>query len=127
MSNPPPPPQISPDGKFYWDGTRWVPMQAQASPQPAQQQRQQLPAGYEIKKKGHFWRNGLFGCAGIIALIIFIPWCAGLAGVSTSSSCSSPTTGSSVSPRPSPMPRQALTESGQGSKIITSFHLGQGN
>jgi hypothetical protein len=102
-------------------------MQAQASPQPAQQQRQQLPAGYEIKKNGHFWRNGLFGCAGIIALIIFIPWCAGLAGVSTSSSRSSPTTGSSVSPQPSPVPRQALTESGQGSKIITSFHLGQGN
>lgn len=24
----PPPPQVSPDGKFYWDGTRWVPMQA---------------------------------------------------------------------------------------------------
>jgi hypothetical protein len=27
MSGPPPPPQLSPDGKFYWDGTRWVPMQ----------------------------------------------------------------------------------------------------
>jgi hypothetical protein len=27
MSAPPPPPQVSPDGKFYWDGTRWVPMQ----------------------------------------------------------------------------------------------------
>jgi hypothetical protein len=26
MSSPPPPPQVSPDGKFYWDGTRWVPM-----------------------------------------------------------------------------------------------------
>ena len=23
MSDPPPPPQVSPDGKFYWDGTRW--------------------------------------------------------------------------------------------------------
>jgi hypothetical protein len=57
MSDPPPPPQVSPDGKFYWDGARWVPMQAQAPAQPpmAQPQRQQPPVGYEIKKKGHFW------------------------------------------------------------------------
>jgi hypothetical protein len=27
MSNPPPSPYISPDGKAYWDGRRWVPMQ----------------------------------------------------------------------------------------------------
>jgi hypothetical protein len=35
----PPPPQVSPDGKFYWDGQRWVPMQQAAAqpvvPQPA--------------------------------------------------------------------------------------------
>ena len=30
MSEQPPAPQVSPDGKFYWDGTRWVPLQAQA-------------------------------------------------------------------------------------------------
>ena len=24
MSGSPPPPQVSPDGKFYWDGQRWV-------------------------------------------------------------------------------------------------------
>src|ERR1700687_3185352 len=35
MSEPPPPPQVSPDGKFYWDGTRWVPTQQLAPPQPA--------------------------------------------------------------------------------------------
>jgi hypothetical protein len=34
MSGPPPPPQVSPDGKFYWDGERWVPM-----PQPPQPSR----------------------------------------------------------------------------------------
>lgn len=45
MSDPPPPPQVSPDGKFYWDGSRWVPMQQapqqwgsmRPAPQPAQQ------------------------------------------------------------------------------------------
>ena len=35
MSEPPPPPQVSPDGKFYWDGTRWVPTQQLAQQQPA--------------------------------------------------------------------------------------------
>jgi hypothetical protein len=25
-AEPPPPPQVSPDGKFYWDGQRWGPM-----------------------------------------------------------------------------------------------------
>lgn len=44
MSDPQPPPQISPDGKFYWDGTPWVPMQVpqqwvptRQTPQAAQQ------------------------------------------------------------------------------------------
>jgi hypothetical protein len=48
MSDPPPPPQVSPDGKFYWDGTRWVPMQQapqapqQVVPTPAQRQSQNV-------------------------------------------------------------------------------------
>lgn len=29
-AEPPPPPQVSPDGKFYWDGARWVPVGATA-------------------------------------------------------------------------------------------------
>jgi hypothetical protein len=29
-----------------------------------------LPPGYEIKKKGHFWRNAGIGCGGLIVLII---------------------------------------------------------
>ncbi len=37
----PPPPQVSPDGKFYWDGTRWVPMAA-----PAALGQQPVPPGY---------------------------------------------------------------------------------
>jgi hypothetical protein len=30
MSDPPPPPKVSPDGKYQWDGFRWLPI-----PQPA--------------------------------------------------------------------------------------------
>ena len=33
MSDPPQPHQVSPDGKFYWDGQDWMPMQ-RASPRP---------------------------------------------------------------------------------------------
>jgi hypothetical protein len=33
-AEPPPPPQVSPDGKFYWDGTRWVPMPTAAVQEP---------------------------------------------------------------------------------------------
>lgn len=38
MSGAPPPlsPQVSPDGKFYWDGRQWVPLQG--APQPAAMQ-----------------------------------------------------------------------------------------
>jgi hypothetical protein len=62
MSDPPPPPQVSPDGKFYWDGTRWVPMQAQAAaePQPT------------APSKGHALRNVSLGCLGLIVLLIII-------------------------------------------------------
>jgi hypothetical protein len=27
MSDPPQPRRVSPDGKFYWDGQEWMPMQ----------------------------------------------------------------------------------------------------
>lgn len=65
----PPPPQVSPDGKFYWDGQRWVPMQATASAQPVPVAQSQLPSGYEITKKGHGLRNG---CLGLIVLVVII-------------------------------------------------------
>ncbi|HEY8864590.1 MAG TPA: Ltp family lipoprotein [Candidatus Dormibacteraeota bacterium] len=42
--------QISPDGKYQWNGTAWVP----------------------IAKKGHFWRNGAIGCGGLIVLAVII-------------------------------------------------------
>jgi hypothetical protein len=31
-----------------------------------------LPPGYEIRKKGHFWRNAGIGCAGLIVLVVII-------------------------------------------------------
>lgn len=118
-ADPPPPPQVSPDGKFYWDGQRWVPMQGRAQQlQPPTAVATQLPPGYEIKKQGHFWRNGLIGCAGIIALIIFIPWCAGLAGVSTSRSSSSGT-GSPPAPQPTSSP---TAKASQAPAALTVFY-----
>ena len=52
-------PQISADGKFYWDGQRWVPMQ-QAAPM------QQLP------RTSHRGRNFAIGCLGLVALVVII-------------------------------------------------------
>jgi hypothetical protein len=104
MSDPPPPPKVSADGKFYWDGTRWVPMQGRSSQAPpmAQQHRPQGPPGYEIKKKGHGLRNGCIGCLGLIALIIIIAIAASGSHSPSTSFPSSP--GTSGSPLPSPTP-----------------------
>ncbi|HEX9562136.1 MAG TPA: hypothetical protein VGA76_12985 [Candidatus Dormibacteraeota bacterium] len=62
MSDPPPPPQVSADGKFYWDGHRWVPMQQQVAAQPAVAQRP-VPSS-------HRGRN--IGCAAVIVGIVGI-------------------------------------------------------
>ena len=35
MSGQPPPPQVSPDGKFYWDGARWVPVEHGSAEAPS--------------------------------------------------------------------------------------------
>jgi hypothetical protein len=51
-------PQISADGKFYWDGQRWVPIQESA---PVQGQAQ-----------SHRVRNLGIGCAVLIALVVLI-------------------------------------------------------
>jgi len=117
-AEPPPPPQVSPDGKFYWDGERWVPMQVQAPAQAPMARRQpsELPRGYEVKKKGHFWRNAAIGCGGLIALLILIPFCAGLAGVSTSSS--SPTTSEQLSPGPGTSPKSNFITFGGGTLVV---------
>ena len=79
-------------------------------------------------KKRHFWRSGLIGCAGIIALIILIPFgliivipfLSGWTGQSTSSSNSPPAHHLITI-------RYTVTESGHGSKVISPFNLGQGN
>jgi hypothetical protein len=52
----------------------------------------QLPPGYEIKKKGHFWRNGAIGCGGLIALLVIIGIAQG------GSHSSSPSSTAAVSP-----------------------------
>ncbi len=72
MSSPPPPPQVSPDGKFYWDGTRWVPIQQQP-PQP--------PEVVVVKQPRGAWNSCVgYGCLGIAALFVLAAvtaWCNG--------------------------------------------------
>src|SRR6266850_6772946 len=66
MSDPPPPPQVSADGKFYWDGTRWLPMTQAVAPAP------QTVIAAQVPTKGHALRNVSIGCLGPIALLIII-------------------------------------------------------
>lgn len=47
MTTPPPPPQISPDGKFYWDGQAWLPMPTAAGPAAAPSDTADQPVAYE--------------------------------------------------------------------------------
>ena len=96
--------------------------QPMAQPQPPQAQAfpTQLPAGYELKKKGHFWRNGLISCAGIIALIIFIPFCAGAMGISTTSSNSPGTSSPAASSAPATLV-VLLDKTGSGINTTKKF------
>lgn len=66
MTEQPPSPQISPDGKFYWDGQRWLPMPGQAvtaQPTPV----------VVVKQPRGAW-NSLVGysCLGIAALFVVL-------------------------------------------------------
>ena len=80
MNDPPPPPQVSPDGKFYWDGERWVPMQGQTSSQPAPQP--QSPPQVVVVKQPRGALNSCvgYGCLAIAAVFVLVAvtaWCSG--------------------------------------------------
>jgi hypothetical protein len=49
----PPPPQLSPDGKFFWDGTRWAP----------------VPLSNRIPR---LVRRGPGGCLDVIVLLVVL-------------------------------------------------------
>lgn len=129
-AEPPPPPQISPDGKFYWDGQRWLPMQTPAAqepppqvaqqPPPVQAFPQQVPPTYAAPKKGHALRNGAIGCIGLIVLLIIIGIAANGANNTTSTSNStskSPTTSEPTSASAAPSVSKFVTF-GSGTKVV---------
>jgi hypothetical protein len=60
MNAPQPPPQVSPDGKFYWDGQRWVLMQ------------QAQPAAAPRAATTHRSRNLGIGCAVVIVAVVIL-------------------------------------------------------
>jgi hypothetical protein len=63
-AQPPPSPPVSPDGKFYWDGQRWVPLQTPPQPiSPPTGPRPAVTAGVVT----------LVGC-GIAIVGTFLPW-----------------------------------------------------
>lgn len=56
MEPPPPPaPKVSPDGRFYWDGERWVPLPNSGAPARGPKYgRGGNPAGYWARLGGLF-------------------------------------------------------------------------
>ena len=58
MSAEPPPPQVSPDGRFYWDGDSWVPLE-----RPRETAMSNVPDSSssnvgQLSADGHWWWNG---------------------------------------------------------------------
>jgi hypothetical protein len=86
---------------------------------------QPLPPGYEIRKKGHFWRNAGIGCAGLIVLAIIIGIAiSSSASKSLSDSTSSPATSTSSAPKASNAPKAAavlLDKTGSGINQTPKF------
>ena len=80
-AEPPPPPRLSPDGKFYWDGERWVPMPDEPSALPAKPLPNRIGAGLVI------------GGAALAVIGCFLPWISATApfiGTVTRDAISSP-------------------------------------
>jgi hypothetical protein len=68
------PPKLSPDGKFYWDETRWVPMPAAAATIPVS----------PVKALPNRLAGGLVTVGGAIAVIgCFLPWISASAFIAT--------------------------------------------
>jgi len=69
-------PRISDDGKFYWDGMRWVPMPGTAMPMHP---RPQAPQQVNVQVRGQMpaWAAiaGLVLCAPLgLIMVGFTPW-----------------------------------------------------
>jgi hypothetical protein len=80
-AEPPPPPKVSDDGKFYWDGERWVPMPDEPAVQPSKPLPNRVGAGLVIAGAA----MAVIGC--------FLPWISATApfiGTVTRDAISSP-------------------------------------
>ena len=77
-ADPPPPPKVSADGKFYWDGQRWVPMQGHAPVPPASPQTSPVVV---VKQPRGAWNSCVgYGCLAIAAVFVLAAvtaWCGG--------------------------------------------------
>jgi len=61
MSQLPPPPQYSPDGRWWWDGTRWIPV----VPPPGSSQPPGPPYGWNPRPEPHHWSHRPVGSTGL--------------------------------------------------------------
>jgi len=107
MGDLPPPPKVSKDGKFYWDGERWIAMPAQ----PAFSAAPVTPAAVQIRGKPTVLTGALVAglvIAGILLAIALQPGGRAPVAVVLASPSSSPSPLLRPSPLPSPSPSPPL-------------------
>ena len=119
ITPPPAPPEVTPDGKFFWDGTHWAPLQKSVEDSP--------PAS------GHGW--GKTAAVAIVALFVggFVGFAIGSgshaspSGGTVSDLGSSPVTSAQTSTAPQAPAVAPVTVTGQGDTKTALFTLAGGN
>lgn len=85
----------------------------------------QVPAGYEVKKKGHFWRNAGIGCGGLIALAIIIAIASGSGSTKSTPATADKSPSATVTTKSTATPAHTaqtlLDVSGSGTKTTQKF------
>ncbi len=96
----PPPPQVSPDGRFYWDGRQWAPLAPSTDATP-----ESLAAGAE---RSWFVRHkALTTLGGVVVVVIVIAAINGAREPTTTDPAGGLPAGSSTSPAPAAPPSAA--------------------
>jgi len=116
---PPPPHQVSPDGMFYWDGTRWMPT---ASPG-------QLPAQHDfyaptpyIEPRRRGVPNAVVITVGVVVALLITAMASGLGVYVNHTRSGSAVSSATSSPTPNG-PRPTQLSAGSGIEVFTDdFH-----
>ena len=114
------PAQFSPDGRYYWNGSAWIPLPAQTFVQTEGQWRRTVAVGIVSLIVGAICGSIVTAMVGTIATV-------GVKSPLTAAAREPPPTSvAQATSTPTEAPRQPITASGQGSKVLP-LALGVGN